>query len=191
MYNNLYIGVYKENILKYKVYKENILKYKIFRIILNIIVFTSLTLGNLKNLETLDLSQNKLTGSISTQLTQLNFLEVFNVSYNHLTGPIPKGQQFDTFDNSSFYGNSGLCGLPLSKKCDNSKALPPPSSNFKGNEDSGLLAEFGWKAVAFGYGCGFLVGVVIGNIVFARTCEWLMRTYRIRLSRGRRMRRIQ
>ncbi|GLT39427.1 hypothetical protein SLA2020_136190 [Shorea laevis] len=148
-------------------------------------------LGNLKTLEALDLSQNKLTGSIPTQLTQLNFLEVFNVSHNHLTGPIPRGQQFDTFDNSSFNGNSGLCGLPLSRKCDNSKVSPPPSSPSRGNEDFGLLAEFGWKVVALGYGCGFLVGVVIGNIVFARTREWLMRTYRIRLSRGRRMRRIQ
>ncbi|GKV49589.1 hypothetical protein SLEP1_g56329 [Rubroshorea leprosula] len=149
------------------------------------------TLGNLKNLEALDLSQNKLTGSIPTQLTQLNFLEVFNISHNHLIGPIPKGQQFDTFDNSSFDGKSGLCGWPLLRKCDYSKALPPPSSTSKGNEDSGLLAEFGWKTVVLGYGCGFLVGVVIGNIVFARTHEWLMRTYRIRLSRGRRMRKIQ
>ncbi|GLU19589.1 hypothetical protein SLE2022_358300 [Rubroshorea leprosula] len=149
------------------------------------------TLGNLTNLEALDLSQNKLTRNIPTQLTQLNFLEVFNVSHNHLTGSIPKGQQFDTFDNSSFDGNSGLCGLPLSRKCDNSKASPPPSSTSKGNEDFGLLTEFGWKVVALGYGCGFLVGVVIGNIVFARIREWLMRTYQIRLSRRRRMRRIQ
>ncbi|GLT38426.1 hypothetical protein SLA2020_126790 [Shorea laevis] len=78
-------------------------------------------LGNLKNLEALDLSQNKLVRSIPTQLTQLNFLEVFNESYNYLTGLIPKGQPFDTFDNSSFdnssfNGNLGLCGLPLSKK---------------------------------------------------------------------------
>ncbi|GKV30307.1 hypothetical protein SLEP1_g39131 [Rubroshorea leprosula] len=150
-----------------------------------------LALGNLKNLEALDLSQNKLTGSIPMQLTQLNFLEVFNVSYNNLTGSIPKGQQFDTFDNSSFDGNSGLCGFPLSRKCDHLKSSSPPSSNSEGNENSGLLAEFGWKTVALGYGCGFLVGVVIGNIVFARTSEQLMRTYRIRLLRGRRMRRIQ
>ncbi|GLT81569.1 hypothetical protein SLE2022_000140 [Rubroshorea leprosula] len=139
------------------------------------------TLGYLTNLEALDLSQNKLTGRIPTQLTRLNFLEVFNVSHNHLTGPIPTGQQFDTFENSSFDGNSGLCGMPLSRKCDsyNSKNLPPPSSTSKGNEDSGLLAEFDWKLVLLGYGCGFLIGVVIGNIVFTRKREWFMKTLRI------------
>ncbi|GKV49596.1 hypothetical protein SLEP1_g56336 [Rubroshorea leprosula] len=100
-------------------------------------------LGKLMNLEAMDLSHNKLTGSIPLQLTQLNFLKVFNVSHNHLIGPIPKGQQFDTFDNSSFDGNSGLCGLPLSRKCDNPKASPPLSSPSKGNEDFGLLVEFG------------------------------------------------
>ncbi|GLT27002.1 hypothetical protein SLA2020_020320 [Shorea laevis] len=139
-------------------------------------------LGYLANLEALDLSQNKFTGRIPTQLTWLNFLEVFNVSHNYLTGPIPQGQQFDTFENSSFDGNLGLCGMPLSRKCDyyNSKSLPPPSSTSKGNEDFGLLAEFNWKLVLLGYGCGFLIGVVIGNIVFTRNCEWFMKTFRIR-----------
>ncbi|GLT82427.1 hypothetical protein SLE2022_007990 [Rubroshorea leprosula] len=138
-------------------------------------------LGYLANLEALDLSQNKFTGRIPTQLTRLNFLEVFNVSHNHLTSPIPKGQQFDTFENSSFDGNSGLCGMPLSRKCDyhNPEILPPPSSTSKGNEDSGLLAEFGWKLVLLGYGCGLLIGVVIGNIVFTRKHEWFMKTFRI------------
>ncbi|GKV50200.1 hypothetical protein SLEP1_g56913 [Rubroshorea leprosula] len=138
-------------------------------------------LGYLTSLEALDLSQNKLTRRIPTQLTQLNFLEVFNVSHNHLTGPISKGQQFDTFENNSFDGNSGLCGMPLSRKCDyyNSENLPPPSSTSKGNEDSGLLAQFGWKLVLLGYGCGFLIGVVIGNIVFTRKREWFMKTFRI------------
>ncbi|GLT34856.1 hypothetical protein SLA2020_093490 [Shorea laevis] len=136
----------------------------------------------LATLEALDLSQNKLIGRIPTQLTQLNFLEVFNVSHNHLTGPIPKGQQFDTFENSSFDGNSRLCGMPLSRKCDyyNTKVLPLPSLTSKGNEDSGLLVEFNWKLVLLGYVCGFLIGVVIGNIAFTRKREWFMKTFRIR-----------
>ncbi|GKV21786.1 hypothetical protein SLEP1_g31732 [Rubroshorea leprosula] len=140
-------------------------------------------LGYLTNLEALDLSQNKLTGRIPTQLTQLNFLEVFNVSHNHLMGPIPKGQQFDTFENSSFDGNSGLCGMPLSRKCDyyNPEDLPPTYSTSKGNEDSRLLA--GWKLVLLGYGCGFLISIVIGNIVFTKKHEWFMKTFRIRQRR--------
>ncbi|GLT39434.1 hypothetical protein SLA2020_136240 [Shorea laevis] len=138
----------------------------------------------------IDFSCNKFEGEIVQVVGSLKGLQLLNLSNNFLVGPIPKGQQFDTFDNSSFDGNSGLCGLPLSKKCDNSKASPPPSSTSKANEDFGLLTEFGWKAVALGYGCGFIVGVVIGNIVFARIREWLMRTYQITLSRRRRMRRI-
>ncbi|GKV26483.1 hypothetical protein SLEP1_g35773 [Rubroshorea leprosula] len=141
-------------------------------------------LGFLKNLEALDLSHNKLTGRIPSQLTQLNFLGVFNVSYNYLTGAIPKGQQFNTFESSSFDGNVGLCGMPLSKKCDysESKALPP-SSTFE--QDSRLLVEFGWKVVLLGYGCGFLVGVVIGIIVFSKRQEWFLKTFRVRQGRRR------
>ncbi|GLT40511.1 hypothetical protein SLA2020_146400 [Shorea laevis] len=140
------------------------------------------TLGFLANLEALDLSQNKLTGRIPTQLTRLNFLEVFNVSHNHLIGPIPRGQQFDTFQNSSFDGNLGLCEMPISRKCNyyNPEVLPPPSSTFEGNEDFGLLVEFSRKLVLLGYACGFLIGVVIGNIVFTRKREWFMKTFRIR-----------
>ncbi|GLU14340.1 hypothetical protein SLE2022_309160 [Rubroshorea leprosula] len=124
-------------------------------------------LGFLTNLEALDLSHNKLTGRIPWQLTHLNFLEVFRVTDNNLTGPIPKGQQFDTFESSSFDGNAGLCGMTLSKKCDHSESKPlPPSSTSE--EDSGFLAEFGWKIVLLGYGCGFVVGVVIEITVFTR-----------------------
>ncbi|CBI17003.3 unnamed protein product, partial [Vitis vinifera] len=42
-------------------------------------------------LESLDLSSNKLIGSIPQELTSLTFLEVLNLSENHLTGFIPRG----------------------------------------------------------------------------------------------------
>uniref|UniRef100_A0A7C8YKM4 2-alkenal reductase (NAD(P)(+)) n=1 Tax=Opuntia streptacantha TaxID=393608 RepID=A0A7C8YKM4_OPUST len=76
--------------------------------------------ANMTDLESLDLSNNMLSGEIPRGLTELTSLEVFNVSDNLLEGPIiPEGSQFGTFDNSSFMGNSGLCGTPLSKKCEN------------------------------------------------------------------------
>ncbi|KAK1284909.1 putative inactive receptor kinase [Acorus calamus] len=85
------------------------------------------------NLNTLDLSFNTFTGKIPqviqnlTQLTTLSLqnnsligpipdlnlprLKHLNVSYNHLNGTIPPSLQ--KFSNSSFLGNSLLCGLPL------------------------------------------------------------------------------
>ena len=116
------------------------------------------TLENLAELKSLNLSQNKLIGEIPQQLTQLTFLESFNVSYNDLVGPIPQGKQFNTFQNSSFEGNSKLCGNPLSKKCKFYETLPHLPSTSKKSHDSGSLLQFGWRSVMIGYGFGLLVG---------------------------------
>ncbi|KAM3751267.1 hypothetical protein ACB098_04G095900 [Castanea mollissima] len=133
------------------------------------------SLEKLTALEALDLSQNKLSGEIPPQLTQLTFLAFFNVSNNHLVGPIPHGNQFDTFQDKSFGGNPGLCGNPLPKKCGNSKgSLLPPLTFEEINQDSKLLFEFVWKVVVIGYGCGFIIGVIIGQIVIARKYKWFI-----------------
>ncbi|MBA0854334.1 hypothetical protein Goshw_029227 [Gossypium schwendimanii] len=60
-------------------------------------------------------------------MTNLTFLEVLNLAENNLVGPIPHGNQFDTFDNDSYSNNLGLCGLPLSKQCINHEGDKPPS----------------------------------------------------------------
>ncbi|ONI18152.1 hypothetical protein PRUPE_3G199900, partial [Prunus persica] len=103
------------------------------------------SLWNLTALESLDLSQNQLSRGIPNNLAQLTFLEYFNVSYNHLWGLIPLGQQFGTLVEVSYQGNSGLCGKPLSKKCDSSISLPP--SIFEEDEDSGFQIALDWYVV--------------------------------------------
>ncbi|KAF5771088.1 putative leucine-rich repeat domain superfamily [Helianthus annuus] len=72
-------------------------------------------------------------------------------------GRIPKGNQFNTFDNYSFGGNPKLCGLPLPKQC--SEHLEKPQPEGDGDEEE---YRFTWKVVVMGYGCGTLLGCVLG-----------------------------
>ncbi|XP_068639027.1 polygalacturonase inhibitor-like [Aristolochia californica] len=69
------------------------------------------------NLTALDMSHNKISGKIPTQITELNDLRSFNASYNRLCGEIPKGGKMQSFDYSSFFHNRCLCGAPLDNKC--------------------------------------------------------------------------
>ncbi|KAI8570877.1 hypothetical protein RHMOL_Rhmol01G0072200 [Rhododendron molle] len=122
-------------------------------------------LGNITMLESLDLSSNQLTGEIPGELTSLTFLAVLNLSKNHLVGPIPQGKQFNTFENNSYVGNSGLCGLPLSKKCGDNEAQPQPPQPICQDDDDDA-SGFTWRIVLMGYGCGFVIGATIGFAMF-------------------------
>ncbi|KAM3762572.1 hypothetical protein ACB098_01G357300 [Castanea mollissima] len=137
------------------------------------------SLANLTNLESLDLSQNKLFGEIPPQLADLTFLASLNVSHNRLTGRIPQGKQIVTFENSSFDENAGLCGNPLSTKCGPVGNSSPPPSTFDKKQSSKSPIEFGWKVVVVGYGCGLIVGVLIGQIVITRKIDWFIKTFAI------------
>ncbi|XVF18622.1 hypothetical protein REPUB_Repub11eG0038300 [Reevesia pubescens] len=128
------------------------------------------SLGNLTQLESLDISSNKLGGKIPSRLTDLTFLEVLNLSENDLVGPIPHGNQFNTFDNDSYSGNLGLCGLPLSKQCGNQEGPKQPAPIFVEHDDSGI--PFIWKVVMMGYGSGVVLGLSIGYIVFTTGRPW-------------------
>ncbi|KAA3467748.1 LRR receptor-like serine/threonine-protein kinase GSO1 [Gossypium australe] len=128
--------------------------------------------GNLTALESLDLSFNKLSGRIPFELTNLTFLEVLRFSNNNLVGPIPSGKQFDTFEDDSYLGNLGLCGLPLLKECNNDE-IPEPAQDEK---DHGNGIAFIWKLAMMGYGCGMVLGISMAYIVFTTgRPRWLVR----------------
>ncbi|KAK9921566.1 hypothetical protein M0R45_030071 [Rubus argutus] len=130
--------------------------------------------GNMRQLESLDLSQNHLSGQIPPQFANLNFLAFLNVSNNQLTGRIPTSTQFSTFPNSSFEGNKGLWGPPLTS--DIVAVPPPPKSNGSlSNPNSGDEIDWNIISVEIGFTCGFGIGV--GSLLFCkRWRKWYYRT---------------
>ncbi|BFG29776.1 hypothetical protein CerSpe_160500 [Prunus speciosa] len=132
--------------------------------------------GELSNLEWLDLSSNGLVGEILGQLTKLTSLSKFNVSENQLVGSIPHGKQFDTFENDSYSGNTGLCGLPLSKTC-GAHQSPPSSFGQEGDLEHGN--GFDWKVVLMGYVSGVVIGISVGYLVLSNgKPNWLVKVVR-------------
>ncbi|KAL2935828.1 Receptor-like protein Cf-9-like protein [Bienertia sinuspersici] len=136
------------------------------------------SLANIMDLESLDLSHNKLSGKVPQALSQLTSLEVFNISHNHhLMGPVPEGNQFDTFDDTSYQGNSELCGNLLSKKCKIVDDVAHSSSPEKDdeNKDSDFID---WVVRSLGCISGTIVGFAIGKIYITdKYHEWFMETF--------------
>ncbi|KAL5987412.1 hypothetical protein ACLOJK_038578 [Asimina triloba] len=94
---------------------------------------------HLANTESLDLSHNKFSGPIPSQLAQLYSLSDFYVVFNNLSGKIPSGGQFDTFNASSYTGNLGLCGPPVEWNCSSEdQQQPHEDDKEKGNDESVL-----------------------------------------------------
>ncbi|PHT65346.1 hypothetical protein T459_29771 [Capsicum annuum] len=136
------------------------------------------SLHQLSVLESLDLSFNRIGGGIPQQLAFLTSLEVLNLSHNHLVGCIPKGKQFDTFEKSSYQGNDGLRGFPLSKDCGGDDGVPQAITPVEldeeeEEEDSPMIS---WQAVLMGYGCGFVsVLSIIYIMLSTQTPAWFSR----------------
>ncbi|KAI5005121.1 hypothetical protein ZWY2020_032364 [Hordeum vulgare] len=119
---------------------------------------------NLSQLESMDLSWNQITGEIPQELTSLTSLEWLNLSCNNLYGRIPQGNQFSTFSDSSFEGNAGLCGVQLSKHCDNQSSIAPsevapPESDSLWEDKRGVILLFAF--VGLGFGVGFALSFLL------------------------------
>ncbi|KAL6346954.1 hypothetical protein AAG906_006014 [Vitis piasezkii] len=109
------------------------------------------SIGNLNSPRGLNLSHNNIVGHIPV------FREFqFESFQNNLTRIIPRGNQFETFGNDSYDGNSGLYGFPLSKKCIVDETL-----------------ELSKEAYAE-YGCGLVIGLSLECLVFlSGKSKWL------------------
>jgi hypothetical protein len=123
------------------------------------------SLGKLRNLESLDLSSNKLSGKIPVQLASgLIFLSVLNLSFNQLVGQIPFINQFGTFLENSYQGNKGLCGLPFKSKCTHEEPRLLPPTYEKSHLKSKIVIEWNYICAELGFVFGF--GIVIGPLMF-------------------------
>jgi Leucine-rich repeat (LRR) protein len=123
-------------------------------------------LGGMTDLESLDLSCNQLSGDIPQELTDLTFLGTLNLSSNHLVGKIPQARQFSTFENSSFEGNFGLCGPPLSSPC----GISPATAHV---EDSSHIDVVLFLFVGLGFGIGFAASILVS---WGLIGEWFVKS---------------
>ncbi|XP_027066876.1 receptor like protein 27-like [Coffea arabica] len=126
------------------------------------------SVGNLKNLESLDLSSNQLTGEIPENMSSLTFLSLLNLSHNQLVGRIPGGRQMQTFLESSFEGNSGLCGFQLNRTCNGDRDPAFPESQL---EEKQLYSK---TDICVSAAVGSLVG-----LAFIFGPLWLSKRWRI------------
>jgi len=125
-------------------------------------------MSSMVQLESLDLSHNRLSADIPPSLTSLTFLEVLDLSYNHLSGSVPQSAQFLTFPNTSYVGNDGLCGSPLSHGCDR------PESRTRDDVDNDS-ENWDILSIEVGVACG--LAAVTGCLLFSSRGRWWFTTH--------------
>ncbi|CAN1344667.1 Receptor-like protein EIX2 [Linum perenne] len=120
-------------------------------------------IGSMGALESVDLSLNQLSGEIPPSISSMTFLSFINISSNRLTGRIPLSTQLQSLNSSSFAGNKDLCGSPLAKCRTDSTTV---DSNWNGRNDH----EIKWFYVSLPL--GFIVGFwgVVGSMVLNK--QW-------------------
>ncbi|KAG2325921.1 hypothetical protein Bca52824_008649 [Brassica carinata] len=132
---------------------------------------------SLTNLQSLDLSQNRLSGEIPPELGKLTFLARMNFSYNMLEGPIPQGTQIQSQNSSSFAENPGLCGFPLEKTCGGKEEEATKQEEDEDEEKEEKDQVLSWISAAIGYVPGVLGGLTIGHILYSYKYGWFLRIF--------------
>ncbi|KAK4478895.1 hypothetical protein RD792_014401 [Penstemon davidsonii] len=135
-------------------------------------------IGRLESLDFFDLSRNNLSGGIPATLLQMNRIGVLDLSFNNLSGRIPWRNHLQTFSDSAFLGNPGLCGDPLqSKPCPEEDDLKPKKPMVKDNDEDGdensdssyIVNEGFYICMAIGFITSFCV--VLGTIFHNKLCR--------------------
>ncbi|KAJ6830634.1 putative leucine-rich repeat receptor-like protein kinase [Iris pallida] len=114
--------------------------------------------GSMQSLVSLDLSRNDLSGAIPSTMTYLTFLSYLELSSNNLSGRIPSGNQLQTFNESMYTGNPGLCGFPVKQICENDDNGAGTRNNNTSEEDgAGSEAWLPYLGTVPGFAVGFWV----------------------------------
>ncbi|KAK1364349.1 hypothetical protein POM88_039910 [Heracleum sosnowskyi] len=126
-------------------------------------------IGQLTVLECLDLSTNKFSGEIPHSMSGLNFLAYLDVSNNNFSGRIPSGTQLQGFNISTYEGNSGLCGKPLTKICPGDEPkndTRPSTGKYDVDGEDSEYERWLYISAALGFSTSFWV--FIGTLVLNR-----------------------
>ncbi|KAG7580498.1 Leucine-rich repeat [Arabidopsis suecica] len=103
--------------------------------------------------------KNSKQGEIPQTLSKLRELNVLELRNNKLTGRsrIPESPQLDRLNDPNIYANNNkLCGMQIQE---------PSSTQTKQPEEDKEETMFSWKAAVIGCPCGFLMAVVVMYMV--------------------------
>ncbi|CAI8611610.1 unnamed protein product [Vicia faba] len=150
---------------------------------------------NMLQLSSLDLSNNKLTGTIPSSLSSLSFLGSLDLSNNNLRGVIPYTGHMTTFDALTFTGNPGLCGPPLPVKCSGDDDNRHSTNNDTNGE--GLFDNWSYLSLGLGFATGILVPYLIitiksswGDVYFDFVDQIIYKLLRLTRRQGKDRRKI-
>nr|XP_043626037.1 receptor-like protein EIX2 [Erigeron canadensis] len=140
-------------------------------------------IGELKSLQVLDLSGNGLSGRIPSSMSSLTLISSLDVSDNKLSGRIPSSTQLQSFEPSSYSGNAGLCGPPISQNCPGDAIQEVPNGisedeDAKEETDGSLRLLYIGGGIGFGTGFWIAFGALLlnrhGRYVFFRFHDHMM-----------------